>query len=74
MIAIDAVAGTIEVELSEAELAERKASWQPRSHDFQSGAIWRYAPDRGLGRERRGDPPRWRRGDPLFRRHLTSGP
>ena len=43
MIAIDAMAGTIEVELSEAELAERRKSWQPRSHDFQAGALWRYA-------------------------------
>ena len=31
------------VDLSEAELAERRKSWQPRSHDFQSGALWRYA-------------------------------
>lgn len=43
MIAIDADAGTIEVELSEDELAARRAAWQPRQHDFQSGALWRYA-------------------------------
>ena len=43
MIALDAEAGTMEVELSDAELAERKKSWQPRQHDFQSGALWRYA-------------------------------
>jgi dihydroxy-acid dehydratase len=46
MIAIDAEAGTIEVEeveLSEAELAERRKTWAPRRHDFQSGALWRYA-------------------------------
>jgi len=43
MIAIDADAGTITVELSDAELAERRKSWKPRSHDFQSGALWRYA-------------------------------
>jgi dihydroxy-acid dehydratase len=43
IIAIDAVAGTIEVELSDEELAARRAKWQPRSHDYQSGAIWRYA-------------------------------
>ncbi|MDH3474908.1 MAG: dihydroxy-acid dehydratase [Rhodospirillales bacterium] len=42
-IAIDAEAGTIEVELSEAELAERRKTWAPRSHDFQAGALWRYA-------------------------------
>jgi dihydroxy-acid dehydratase len=43
MIAIDADAGTLMVELSEAELAERRKTWKPRGHDFQSGAIWRYA-------------------------------
>src|SRR3974377_2000530 len=32
MIAIDAVAGTIDVTLSEAELAARKAVWTPRRH------------------------------------------
>jgi dihydroxy-acid dehydratase len=43
IIAIDADAGTIEVELSEAELEERRKAWQPRRHDYQSGALWRYA-------------------------------
>ena len=43
MISIDAVAGTISVDLSEEELAERRKSWQPRSTDYQSGTIWKYA-------------------------------
>ncbi|MGH7126262.1 MAG: dihydroxy-acid dehydratase, partial [Stellaceae bacterium] len=43
IIAIDAAKGTISVELSDAELAERKKQWKPRRHDFQSGALWRYA-------------------------------
>ncbi|HUK10229.1 MAG TPA: dihydroxy-acid dehydratase [Stellaceae bacterium] len=43
MIAIDAEAGTLTVELSDAQLAERRKSWKPRRHDFQSGALWRYA-------------------------------
>ncbi len=43
VIVIDAEAGTIDVELSDAELAARKAKWQPREHDYQSGALWRYA-------------------------------
>ena len=42
IIAIDAEAGTIDVELSEAELEERRKSWQPRSHDYQSGALWKF--------------------------------
>jgi dihydroxy-acid dehydratase len=43
LIDIDANAGTMSVRLSETELAERRAAWVPRRHDFQSGAIWRYA-------------------------------
>ena len=43
IIVIDAEAGTLEVELSDEELAARKTKWQPRQHDYQSGAIWRYA-------------------------------
>ena len=42
-ITIDVVAGTLDVALSEAELAERRRAWKPRLHDFQSGALWRYA-------------------------------
>jgi dihydroxy-acid dehydratase len=43
IISIDAEAGTISVDLSEAELAERRKSWQPRETDYQSGTIWKYA-------------------------------
>jgi len=43
IIDIDADTGSLHVRLSEAELAERRGVWAPRSHDFQSGAIWRYA-------------------------------
>jgi len=43
MIVLDAEAGTIEVELPEAELAARREAWTPRDHDYQSGALWRYA-------------------------------
>src|SRR6056297_2448977 len=43
MIAIDAEVGTLDVEISEAELAERRLTWTPRRTDFQSGALWRYA-------------------------------
>jgi dihydroxy-acid dehydratase len=42
-IVIDAVAGRIDVQLSDAELAARRAAWQPRQTDYQSGALWRYA-------------------------------
>jgi dihydroxy-acid dehydratase len=43
VIAIDAAAGTLAVELSDAELAQRRSAWTPRSHDYQSGALWKYA-------------------------------
>jgi dihydroxy-acid dehydratase len=42
-ITIDAVAGTIDVALSDAELAERKRAWTPRRNDYQSGTLWKYA-------------------------------
>jgi dihydroxy-acid dehydratase len=43
IIALDAEAGTMELEVSDRELAERRMVWQPRPHDFQSGALWKYA-------------------------------
>ncbi len=43
IITLDADAGTMEVELSDEELAERRRNWAPREHDFQSGALWKYA-------------------------------
>jgi dihydroxy-acid dehydratase len=42
-IVIDAVEGTLAVELSDAELTERRKAWKPRRHDYQSGALWKYA-------------------------------
>ena len=42
-IVIDATEGTIEVGLSDAELEARRKEWKPREHDYQSGAIWKYA-------------------------------
>ncbi|HEX3953358.1 MAG TPA: dihydroxy-acid dehydratase [Stellaceae bacterium] len=43
MITIDADKGTIDVALTDAELAERRKSWQPRRTDYQSGTLWKYA-------------------------------
>jgi dihydroxy-acid dehydratase len=34
--------GTIDVMLSDPELAARRAAWQPRRTDYNSGAIWKY--------------------------------
>ena len=41
-ITIDAEAGTLEVDLSDAELAARSSRWRSRESEFRSGAIWRY--------------------------------
>ena len=50
IITIDAEAGTIEVDISDDELAERKKTWKPRQNDYQSGALWRYAQTVGEAR------------------------
>jgi dihydroxy-acid dehydratase len=47
IIAIDANAGTIDLQVDAATLAVRKAAWLPRTHDYQSGALWRYAQNVG---------------------------
>ncbi len=44
MITINAVTGEISVDLSDAELAQRKADWSgPRETIYASGALWKYA-------------------------------
>jgi dihydroxy-acid dehydratase len=42
-ITIDAEAGTITMDVPQAELASRREAWQPRRTDYQSGAIWKFA-------------------------------
>jgi dihydroxy-acid dehydratase len=44
MITIDAVNGALTVDLSDEELAQRKAAWtSPRETIYTSGAIWKFA-------------------------------
>ncbi|MBY5972619.1 dihydroxy-acid dehydratase [Pseudooceanicola marinus] len=44
MITIDAIKGTIDVDLPEAELEARKADWAgPKDTIYASGALWKYA-------------------------------
>jgi len=43
IIEINAIEGTIELHVPEAELAERRKNWQPRKTAFGSGTIWKYA-------------------------------
>jgi len=51
-ITIDAIKGTIDVELSDKELAARRTGWKPRKTDYQSGALWKYA--QGVGPAEKG--------------------
>ncbi|MBX7540551.1 dihydroxy-acid dehydratase [Qipengyuania sphaerica] len=46
-IAIDAVAGTIDLNVEPSVLDERRKAWQPRANDYQSGSLWRYAQNVG---------------------------
>ena len=43
LITIDADKGTLEVGLTDAQLAERKKDWKPKEHRYGSGAIWKFA-------------------------------
>jgi dihydroxy-acid dehydratase len=47
IIAIDAEAGTIDLLVDAAVLTERRKTWEPRTNDYQSGALWRYAQNVG---------------------------
>ncbi|MBU6140728.1 MAG: dihydroxy-acid dehydratase [Proteobacteria bacterium] len=49
-ITIDAIKGTIDVALSDEEIASRKAAWTPRENDYQSGTLWKYAQTVGSAR------------------------
>jgi dihydroxy-acid dehydratase len=46
-ISIDAEAGTIDLLVDEAVLAERRKAWTPRMNNYQAGALWRYAQNVG---------------------------
>ncbi len=43
IIHIDAEAGKIDLDVPEDVMAERRAAWVPRTNDYGSGALWRYA-------------------------------
>jgi dihydroxy-acid dehydratase len=49
-IIIDAEAGTIDVALSDEELAARRAAWTPRTTNYNSGVLWKYAQTVGNAR------------------------
>jgi dihydroxy-acid dehydratase len=47
IISLDAIKGTIGVDLSAKELADRRKKWKPRATAYQSGTLWKYA--QGVG-------------------------
>ncbi|MHA1546816.1 MAG: dihydroxy-acid dehydratase [Alphaproteobacteria bacterium] len=51
-ISIDAIAGTLDVDLTDEQLAARRAKWTPRETGYGSGALWKYA--QGVGNARSG--------------------
>lgn len=51
IVHIDAAAGTIDLDVPDDVLAARRAAWRPRQHDYQSGAIWRFAQNVGSARQ-----------------------
>ncbi len=50
IVVIDAVKGTMDVELPDDELKARRAAWTPKKADFGSGAIWRFGQNVGPAR------------------------
>ncbi|WP_371346555.1 dihydroxy-acid dehydratase [Ancylobacter sp. IITR112] len=51
IITIDAIEGTLDVALSDEELAARRAEWAPRPSPVGSGAIWKFAQAVGPARD-----------------------
>ncbi|GAB6842284.1 dihydroxy-acid dehydratase [Methylorubrum rhodinum] len=43
MITLDAIRGTLDVALSDEELAQRRSEWTPRGNTATSGYLWKYA-------------------------------
>jgi dihydroxy-acid dehydratase len=50
-IEIDAIERTLTIKVDAAVLDARRRRWRPRSHSFQSGALWRYAQTVGPARD-----------------------
>jgi dihydroxy-acid dehydratase len=51
IIVLDAIKGTIDVELSDEELARRRSEWTPRETSSTSGYLWKYAQTVGPARD-----------------------
>ena len=51
MISIDGDEGRLDLEVSEAELAERRKTWKPPANPYQSGVLRKYADQVGAARQ-----------------------
>jgi dihydroxy-acid dehydratase len=51
IIVIDAITGSLDVEVSEAELGARRKAWKPRETEFGSGYLWKYAQTVGSAKD-----------------------
>jgi len=51
IITLDAEAGTLELEVSDEVLAERRKKWKAPETDYRSGALWKYADQVGPARD-----------------------
>jgi dihydroxy-acid dehydratase len=51
IIELDADKGTLDVKLTEAELAQRRKVWKPRKQEVTSGYLWKYAQQVGPARD-----------------------
>jgi dihydroxy-acid dehydratase len=50
IITLDAERGTLDVKLSKTELDRRAKEWKPRTSEFTSGYLWKYAQQVGSAR------------------------
>jgi len=51
VIELDAEKGTLNVKLSDAELAARAKTWKPRPEEYASGYLWKYTQQVGSARD-----------------------
>jgi dihydroxy-acid dehydratase len=50
IITLDAEKGTLDVNLSKAELEQRAKEWKPRAEEYTSGYLWKYVQQVGSAR------------------------
>ena len=50
VVVLDAENGTLDVELSQSELDERKKAWKAPASSFSSGYLWKYSNEVGPAR------------------------